>query len=103
MSSSDSGVRVSSSERDSSGLTTEKNGFSVVAPMKETHRFSTAGSSASCWVLLNRCTSSMNRTVCLPVMPSSRRAFSTAARTSLTPAVTADSSTNRRRVTWDTT
>src|SRR5258708_22102954 len=62
-SSSPSGSRVSSSDRDSSGPTTEKNGFSVVAPMNETQRFSTAGSSASCWALLNRCTSSMNSTV----------------------------------------
>jgi hypothetical protein len=103
MSSSDSGCRVSSSDRDSSGETTEKNGFSVVAPMNETQRFSTAGSSASCWVLENRCTSSMNSTVCAPLMPSARRAASTAARTSLTPALTADSSTKRRLVTWLTT
>ena len=103
MSSSDRLVKVSSRERDSSGLTTEKNGFSVVAPMNDTQRFSTAGSSASCWVLLNRCTSSMNSTVWTPVMPRSRRAVSTAARTSLTPAVTADSSTNLRRVTCETT
>src|SRR5579859_2081636 len=102
MSSSDSGCRVSSSDRDSSGDTTEKNGFSV-APINETQRFSTAGSSASCWVLENRCTSSMNSTVCLPFMPRVRRAASTAARTSLTPALTAESSTNRRLVTWLTT
>ena len=94
---------MSSSDRDISGPTTENDGFSVVAPMNETHRFSTAGSSASCWALLNRCTSSMNRTVWVPVSPSSVRAVSMAARTSLTPAETADSSTNRRRVTWLTT
>ena len=40
MSASVSGCSVSMSDRDSSGLTTEKNGFSVVAPMNETHRFS---------------------------------------------------------------
>ena len=100
ISSSLSGSRVSSSDRDSSGPTTENDGFSVVAPMNETQRFSTAGSSASCCALLNRCTSSMNSTVCVPVRPRSRRAASMAARTSLTPAVTADSSVNRRRVTW---
>ena len=102
-SSSDSGCRVSSSDLDSSGDTTEKNGFSVVAPMNDTQRFSTAGSRASCWVLENRCTSSMNSTVCAPFMPSVRRAASTAARTSLTPALTAESSTKRRLVTWLTT
>ena len=85
------------------GATTENPSFSVVAPMNDTHRFSTAGSSASCCVLEKRCTSSMNSRVCLPLMPSSRRAASTAARTSLTPAVTADSSVNRRFVTWLTT
>src|ERR1035437_5682672 len=99
-SSSDSGCRVSSSDRDNSGDTTEKNGFSVVAPMNDTQRFSTAGSSASCWVLENRCTSSTNSTVCAPFMPSVRRAASTATRTSLTPALTADSSTKRRLVAW---
>ena len=103
MSSSSSGCSVSSRERDISGETTENDGFSVVAPMKETQRFSTAGSSASCWVLLNLCTSSMNSTVWRPDMPSSRRAASTAARTSLTPAVTAESSVNLRLVTWLTT
>ena len=54
---------------------TEKNGFSVVAPMKVTQRFSTAGSRASCWALLKRWTSSTNSTVCRPVMPSSRLAL----------------------------
>src|SRR5260370_680553 len=84
-SSSDSGCRVSSSDRDNSGDTTEKNGFSVVAPMNDTQRFSTAGSSASCWVLENRCTSSMNSTVCAPLMPSVRRAAAPAARALLAP------------------
>jgi hypothetical protein len=48
---------------------------------------------------LKRCTSSMNSTVWVPVRPSSRRADSIAARTSFTPAVTADSSMKRRLVT----
>ena len=78
-------------------------GTQTVLFIDEVHRFSTAGSSASCWALLKRCTSSMNRTVWLPVSPSSVRAASMAPRTSLTPADTADSSTNRRRVTWLTT
>ena len=38
-----SGSRVSSSERDSSGEMTEKYGFSVVAAIRVTQRFSTAG------------------------------------------------------------
>src|SRR5690606_31230293 len=77
--------------------------FSVVAPMKVTQRFSTAGSSASCCALLKRCTSSTKSTVWRPVMPSWRRASSMAARTSLTPAETAEISTKRRSVTLDTT
>ena len=103
MSSSSSGWSVSSSDRDSSGETTEKDGFSVVAPMNETQRFSTAGSSASCWVLENRCTSSTNSRVCRPLNASACFAASIAARTSLTPAVTAESSVKRRFVTWLTT
>ncbi len=63
MSSSVSGSRVSSSDRESNGEITEKNGFSVVAATRVTHRFSTPGSSASCWALVKRCTSSTNRTV----------------------------------------
>ena len=43
MSSSVSGSRVSSSDRDSSGEITEKNGFSVVAATSVTQRFSTPG------------------------------------------------------------
>ena len=76
--------------------TTQKLGFSVVAATRVTQPFSTAGSSASCWVLEKRCTSSTNSTVSRPPTPSSRRASSMTARTSLTPAVTADSSTNAR-------
>ena len=95
-------ARVSSSERDSSGDTIEKYGFSVVAATSVTQRFSTAGSSASCWVLEKRCTSSMNSTVSRPVIPLWRRAASTTARTSLTPALTADSSVNERPVALET-
>ena len=79
---------------------TEKNGFSVVAATRVTQRFSTPGSRASCWALLNRCTSSTNSTVSLPPRASSARAASIAARTSLTPAATAETSTNRRLVCW---
>jgi hypothetical protein len=69
-----------------------------VAATSVTQRFSTAGSNASCWVLEKRCTSSTNSTVSRPVIPVSRRAVSMIARTSLTPALTADSSTNVRPV-----
>jgi hypothetical protein len=98
MSSSVSGSRVSSSERESSGEITEKNGFSVVAATSVTHLFSTPGRSASCCALVNRCTSSTNSTVSGPPRASWLRALSMAARTSLTPAATADTSTKRRLV-----
>src|SRR5437763_1776020 len=75
---------------------TEKYGFSVVAASSVTVRSSTAASNESCWVLLNRCTSSMNRMVGRPPARRSRRAASITARTSLTPADSADSATNRR-------
>jgi hypothetical protein len=48
MSLSVSGLRVSSSDRESSGEITEKLGFSVVAAISVTSLFSTAGSSTSC-------------------------------------------------------
>ena len=98
MSSSVSDSSRSSRLRDSSGEMTEKKGFSVVAATRVTQRFSTPGSSASCWALLNRCTSSTNSTVSRPPPFSSARAASIAARTSLTPAETAETSTNRRPV-----
>jgi hypothetical protein len=91
-----SGFSVSRSERDSSGEFTENDGFSVVAATRVTQRFSTLGSSASCWALEKRCTSSTNSTVSDPPVASRRRASSMTCRTSLTPAVTADSSTNLR-------
>ena len=58
-------------ERLSRGAFTEKYGFSVVAPMRVRVPSSTEGSSASCWVRLNRCTSSRNRMVPRPCWPSS--------------------------------
>ena len=79
---------------------TEKNGFSVVAATRVTQRFSTPGSRASCWALENRCTSSTNSTVSRPLRTSPLRAASMAARTSLTPADTADTSTKCRSVCW---
>ena len=92
-----SGRKVSTSERESSGEITLKLGFSVVAAMSVTSRFSTAGNKTSCWALLKRCTSSTNSTVDTP-RASSRLAASRWARTSLTPEVTAEISTKRRPV-----
>src|SRR5271166_1064655 len=97
MSSAANGCNCRISDRDSNGATTENDGFSVVAATSRTMRFSTAASSASCWVFENRCTSSMNSTVCSP-WAAARRAVSMTARTSLTPADTADSASNRRPV-----
>jgi hypothetical protein len=94
--------RVRSSERDSNGAITEKLGFSVVAAMSVMRRFSTAGSNTSCCALLNRWTSSTNSTVDRP-RASSDLACSSSARTSLTPAVTALSSTKREPLVLDTT
>ncbi len=79
---------------------TEKKGFSVVAATSVTQRFSTPGSRASCWALENRWTSSTKSTVSRPVRTSSERAASMAARTSLTPAETAETSTKCRSVCW---
>ena len=100
-SSEDNGCSCRISDRDSSGATTENDGFSVVAATSSTTRFSTAASNASCWVLENRCTSSMNSTVCSPCA-AARRAVSITARTSLTPADSADSASNRRPVACET-
>ena len=89
-------VSVTTTLRDSSGEITEKLGFSVVAAMSVTQPFSTAGSSASCWLFEKRCTSSMKSTVPRPCIASWSRALSMTPRTSRTPAVTADSSANTR-------
>ncbi len=80
--------------RDSNALTTSKDGFSVVAPMNTSVPSSMYGRKVSCWVLLKRCTSSRNSTVRRPVAARSVCAFSTAARTSLMPAITADKAMN---------
>ena len=93
---------MSSRDRESSGEITEKNGFSVVAATSVTQRFSTPGSNASCWALVKRCTSSTKSTVSCPLRASRCRAASMAARTSLTPAETAETSTKCRLV-WPET
>ena len=72
----------------------------MVAATRVTQRFSTPGSRASCCALEKRCTSSTNSTVSRDVRTSSLRAASMAARTSFTPAETADTSTKCRSVCW---
>src|ERR1043165_9490404 len=66
ISSSESWLRTSTRERESSAPVTSNDGFSVVAPMSVTVPFSTACSSASCCDLLKRWISSMKSTVRLP-------------------------------------
>ena len=73
---------------------TSNDGFSVVAPMKVTSPCSTNGRNASCWPLLNRCTSSTNRIVWRPDCARIASARATASRMSLTPDSTADSAMN---------
>ncbi len=89
-----SGLRTSTRQRDSSAPVTSKEGFSVVAPIKVTVPFSTAGNRASCCPLLKRWISSMKRIVRVPNCRS-RRASEMAARRSLTPEKTAESATKR--------
>src|SRR5699024_11805328 len=76
-------------ERDNSGATTEKDGFSVVAATNKTVRFSTAASKASCWVLENLWTSSIKSTVRTPRIASWRACVMTS-RTCFTPESSAD-------------
>ncbi len=88
------GSSRNSVERDRSGPVSEKNGFSVVAPMSTSKPSSTWGRSASCCVRLKRWTSSRNRIVPRPCSPMRARARSATSRTSFTPAVTADNGSN---------
>ncbi len=79
--------------RESKGAITSKDGFSVVAPISVMLPASTCGRKASCWALLNRCTSSMNTIVRRPA----RRECSAADITSLIsliPVSTALNATN---------
>ncbi len=87
---------MSSSERESSGEMTENDGFSVVAATRMTQPFSTPGSSASCCAFVNRWISSRKSTVDRPYRSRLALASSMTWRTSRTPAVTAESSTNLR-------
>ena len=95
-----SGSSRNSSDRLIRGALTVKNGFSVVAPTRTTVRSSTPGSRASCWLLLKRWISSMNRMLRRPRAPRRSRAAASTARTSLTPALVADSSSKCDRVAW---
>jgi hypothetical protein len=88
--------RVNTRQRESSGAITSKEGFSVVAPTSVTVPASTWGSRASCWARFRRCSSSRKSSVRSPACRS-RCARSTAARISLTPAVTAESDSKRVR------
>ncbi len=73
-------------QRDSSGVTSEKYGFSVVAPISVTVPSSTAGSRTSCWALDQRWTSSTKSTV----RNSPPFAWAMILRASATPEDTAD-------------
>ena len=88
------GPRLSSRKRVlrlMSGLLTSKNGFSVVAPTRITVPCSTPGSRASCCDFVNRWISSRKSTVRRSSSSSRRVAVASTPRTSLTPALTADS------------
>ena len=92
MSASVSGCSCSTSDRDSSGETTEKNGFSVVAAISTMVRSSTAPSSESCWVLGEPVhLVDEQHGLLAGATAAGRGASSMTARTSLTPAETADS------------
>ena len=92
-----SSARCSSSTtrlRDSSAEFTSKYGFSVVAPIMTTVRFSTAWSRASCWEREKRWISSMNKMVRRSNIMRRCFASSISRRRSLTVPVTAETSTN---------
>src|SRR5438552_1454069 len=63
--------------------------------MSVTVPFSTCGRRASCWALLKRWISSMNRTVRVPSIATCSCAAAIAARTSATPLITAERVVNR--------
>src|SRR6266446_807964 len=100
MSSSESGCREYTRQRDRSAALTSKDGFSVVAPMRVSVPFSTWGRKASCWPLLKRWISSTKRMVRLPPRARSAWASATTWRISLTPASTAEKGTKRAPATW---
>src|ERR1700730_18389040 len=83
--------------RDNNGEMTSKDGFSVVAPINVMCPASTYGRNASCWALLNRCTSSTNTIVRCPDRDL-RSATAITSFISLIPANTALNDTNSERV-----
>ena len=76
-------------QRESKGRITSNEGFSVVAPIRVTTPVSTAPNRESCWDLLNRWISSMNRMGLACEKKRLLLAFSITSRTSFTPEVTA--------------
>ena len=87
----DKGRSCSTKDLDSKGEITENAGFSVVAAISTTQRFSTAGSKESCWDLENLCTSSRKSKVSRPVDAKRCLAALMTSRTSFTPAFIAES------------
>ena len=92
-SSSDSAWSSTTRERDMSAEFTSKKGFSVVAPTSTRMRSSTACSSASCWLRLNRWISSTNRMVRRPLIDRRFSVASISRRRSDTVPPTAETST----------
>ena len=90
-------LRTKTWQRDSRGVMTSKEGFSVVAPIRTMSPRSTAPRRASCWALLKRWISSMKSTGAEAWEKRDLlRAWSMTSRTSLTPALTAESVKNSR-------
>ena len=84
MSSTGTGSSWKICDRETSGEFTWKYGLCVVAPMNLTTPRSMCGSSTSCWALLKRWISSMNRMVVSPRKSRQVRAWSIFARISAT-------------------
>src|SRR6266542_621858 len=99
-SSSESGWREYTRQRERRAAFTSKDGFSVVAPIRMSVPFSTWGRKASCCPLLKRWISSTKRMVRLPPRARSVSASATTWRISLTPASTAEKGTKRAPATW---
>ena len=93
ISASSSAFRMNTRHRDNSAEFISKEGFSVVAPTRMMLPFSTKGRNASCCALLNRCTSSANISVRIPLLRFSS-AWTILSRISRIPLVTALNSTN---------
>src|SRR6266542_4304927 len=99
-SSSESGWREYTRQRERRAAFTSKDGFSVVAASRKNKPFSTCGRKASCCPLLKRWITSTKRMVRLPPRARSASASATTWRISLTPASTAEKGTKRAPATW---